>query len=451
MIPFDTDLEEHIIACMIYDPKCIADVYRIVKPRFFYHECNARLCDKIFKLWGEDETSVDITALSTTIRELGLSVSQVAERFRSIVTTANLEQHCTRLRDIAALRAAIRVSEELQEASELRDSDEIREAISKAEAKLSRITETVVPAETMKSADELAVAFHEDFDRIYNSESKTGVTGVASHFPDLDILTAGFQPSDLIILAARPSVGKTAFMNQLAMNMSVTGNEPGAIFSLEMSSKQLIQRMVANQGNLDLQRLRTGLIAPDDYVKYTTALGMISSGNFVIDDQAGMSVPEIKAKARKVQRERGLSYIMIDYLQLIRGEKGQNRYETVTAASGQLKGMAKELNVPVIALSQLSRSVEQRGDKKPMMSDLRESGAIEQDADIVAFLHREDYYDHETDQKNITQLIIAKHRNGPVGTVEFAFIKQYGKFLTLDRKYTPRRESDPQGKRKWAG
>ena len=264
------------------------------------------------------------------------------------------------------------------------------------------------------------------------------ITGIPSGFRDLDRLTSGFQRNDLIIVAARPSVGKTAFALNIAQNVAVNTDENVAIFSLEMGADQLVSRMLCAEGNIDAQRLRTGKLEGDDWGKLTMAMGSLSNSGIFIDDSAGIRVSEIRSKCRRLKQEHGLGMIVIDYLQLISGSSArmsENRQQEVSEISRSLKALARELNIPVIALSQLSRGVESRQDKRPMMSDLRESGSIEQDADIVGFLYRDDYYDQETEKQNIIEIIISKQRNGPVGTVELAFVKEYNKFVDLDHRY----------------
>ena len=262
------------------------------------------------------------------------------------------------------------------------------------------------------------------------------LTGLPTGFKELDRMTAGFQRNDLIIVAARPSVGKTAFALNIAQNTAIKTNETVAIFSLEMGASQLINRMLCAEGNIDAQNMRTGKLNDEEWRKLALAISTLSSTNIFIDDSPGIRVNEIRSKCRRLKQEHGLGMIVIDYLQLIQGSGiggGENRQQEVSEISRTLKQLARELEVPVIALSQLSRGVEQRQDKRPMMSDIRESGSIEQDADIVAFLYREDYYDREAaDEDNGTiEIIIAKQRNGPVGTVQLAFVKEYNKFVDL--------------------
>lgn len=280
----------------------------------------------------------------------------------------------------------------------------------------------------------------EVFDRVeLLHQNKGNTTGIPSGFVDLDKMTAGFQRNDLIIVAARPSVGKTAFALNIAQNVAVRAKETVAIFSLEMSAAQLVQRMICAEANLDANVMRTGEFkGDDDWAKLTMGIAALSEAEIYIDDTPGITVADIRAKCRRLKTEKGLGMIVIDYLQLIhgRGKAGENRQQEVSEISRTLKQIARELEVPVIALSQLSRGVEQRQDKRPMMSDLRESGSIEQDADIVAFLYRDDYYNQETEKKNIIEIIIAKQRNGPVGTVELVFLKNYNKFANYERAHS---------------
>ena len=291
-----------------------------------------------------------------------------------------------------------------------------------------------------------AGAFHQikdvlvrTYDNIEVMHNRVGdITGIATGFAELDRMTAGFQRNDLIIVAARPSVGKTAFALNIAQNVATKTDEKVAIFSLEMGAEQLVMRMLCAEGNIDAQRLRTGSLTDEDWGKLTMAMGSLSNAGIFIDDSPGVRVKEIRAKCRRLKQEQGgLGMILIDYLQLVlgSGRSGENRQQEVSEISRSLKALARELQVPVIAFSQLSRGVEQRQDKRPMMSDIRESGSIEQDADIVAFLYRDDYYDKESENKNIIEIIIAKQRNGPTGTVSLAFVKEYNKFVNLERRF----------------
>jgi replicative DNA helicase len=272
--------------------------------------------------------------------------------------------------------------------------------------------------------------------KIEDASRKHGtVTGISTGFIDLDTQTAGLQPSDLILLAARPSMGKTAFALNLAHHIAVHENQCVAIFSLEMSKEQLINRMFALQGHLDAQKLRSGQLEDAEWRELVDAAGVLSRSNLIIDDTPAISVSEMRSKCRKYKQEYGLSLIMIDYLQLMEssGSANVSQQQKIADISRSLKALARELNVPVIALSQLNRGVEQRDDKRPMMSDLRDSGAIEQDADVVMFIYRDDYYNHDSEKKGIAEVIIAKQRNGPIGTVDLAWMPEYTRFANLDR------------------
>ncbi|STY44736.1 Replicative DNA helicase [Listeria grayi] len=286
-----------------------------------------------------------------------------------------------------------------------------------------------------KNIKDVLVKTYDDIETLHNR--KGDITGIPTGFNELDKMTAGFQRNDLIIVAARPSVGKTAFALNIAQNVATKTDENVAIFSLEMGAEQLVMRMLCAEGNINAQNLRTGALTSDDWQKLTIAMGTLSNSGIYIDDTPGVRVNEIRSKCRRLKQETGLGMIVIDYLQLIAGSGrgGENRQQEVSEISRSLKALARELEVPVIALSQLSRSVEQRQDKRPMMSDIRESGSIEQDADIVAFLYREDYYDREGENDGTIEIIIAKQRNGPVGDVKLAFVKEYNKFVNLEIRY----------------
>jgi replicative DNA helicase len=437
--PFDTRLELHILGAMISDPECIADVIEIVKPKYFYHRSHMRIYEKIIEAWSEDETSVDLQLIAPSLAEQNISLSSIVEAAHSVFSTADIEKYCERLKDLAMLRSAGKIGEELVKATTLREQDEIRAAISKAELNLARLNEATARTDTLLTMKEAVIRFHEQFEKVYYS-SDGGVSGIPTGFRDLDAITSGLQRADLIIIGARPSMGKTTLGQQIALNVSLTPEGPGeptAFFSLEQSARQLAGRAMANQSLIDLSKLNSGLISDDEWEKYTLAMSRLSEANLVIDEQPGLTVNEIKAKARKIKRERGLSLVLIDYLGKIRApDPRMNRYEAVSENARLLKDMAKELDVPVICLAQLSRAVEQRQDKRPMMSDLRESGEIEQEADIIAFLYRDDYYNRDTERKNITELIIAKNRNGPIGTVELYFLKNFNRFVDVDRGHT---------------
>ena len=267
-------------------------------------------------------------------------------------------------------------------------------------------------------------------------ENKAGLTGLPTGFRDLDRMTSGLQPSDLILVAARPSMGKTAFTLNIAQNVGVRQHKTVAFFSLEMSQEQLVQRLLCQIAHIDSQKLRTGQLNSDEeWTRLTDACDKLYESPIYIDDTPGISVAEMRSKARRLKSEHGLDLIIVDYLQLMQGRNAESRQQEISEISRSLKALARELKVPLIALSQLSRSVESRQDKRPMLSDLRESGALEQDADIVSFLYLEDYYDKETENQHITEVILAKHRNGPVGSVKLYFKNEFTLFLNLDTQH----------------
>ena len=283
-----------------------------------------------------------------------------------------------------------------------------------------------------QSIKEVVIGAIEGIERAAKTAGK--VTGIASGFYDLDYKTAGFHPSDLILVAARPAMGKTAFVLNIAEHAAVKENIPTAIFSLEMSKEQLVKRILSMNSKVDSQAMRTGELQDDDWIKLVESAKVIGNSNLILDDTPGITISELRSKCRKYKLEFGLGMIIIDYLQLMQGSKGsESRQQEISEISRSLKALARELNVPVIALSQLSRAVEQRPDKRPMLSDLRESGAIEQDADMVMFIYRDDYYNKDSEEAGISEIIIGKQRSGPTGTVKLAWLSQYTKFANLER------------------
>jgi replicative DNA helicase len=354
----------------------------------------------------------------------------------SVPTTANTDYYIGILQEKALHRKAIvELRRQMQAAMQV---ERVSELITGMKAGTDALEDAAVTKKDFVTISDVALEVFDRTETVYNNrQSGIKVTGIPSGFTDLDDLTSGFQRSDLIIVAARPSVGKTAFALNVAQNAGFVQPEPVAIFSLEMGAAQLVQRMISANGCINATSLRNGEMMAKDWENLTLSIGSLSNCNILIDDSPTITVNEIRAKCRKLKRERGLSMILIDYIQLISGSgKGkENRQQEVSEISRKLKHLARELDVPVVALSQLSRGVEQRQDKRPMMSDLRESGSLEQDADIVAFLYRDDYYNRESERKNIIEVIVAKQRNGPVGTVELAFLKHINKFVDLDRRH----------------
>ncbi|AKF93728.1 replicative DNA helicase [Brevibacillus laterosporus] len=434
--PQNIEAEESVLGAIFLSKEALITAMELLRPEDFYKTSHQRIFNTMLALYerGEPVDLVTVTADlqdQKVLEETG-GVVYLTSLASSVPTAANIEFYAKIVEEKSLLRRLIRTATKIANDGYSRE-DEVGEIIADAEKYILEIAQNRNSGGFIPIRD----ALMETYERIeFLSQRKGDITGIPSGYPDLDKMTAGFQRSDLIILAARPSVGKTAFALNVAQNVAARANETVAIFSLEMSASQLVQRMICAEGNLDASRMRSGGLEEDDWQKLTMAIGTLAKAPVYIDDTPGITVQDIRAKCRRLQTEKGLGLILIDYLQLIQGRgKGDNRQQEVSEISRTLKGIARELNVPIIALSQLSRSVEQRQDKRPMMSDIRESGSIEQDADIVAFLYRDDYYDKETEAKNIIEIIIAKQRNGPTGTVELVFLKEFNKFVSLDHRY----------------
>ncbi|PDO10342.1 MAG: replicative DNA helicase [Candidatus Reconcilbacillus cellulovorans] len=435
--PHSLEAEQALLGAILRDPGVLPSVMAKISAEDFYRAAHQRIYAAMVEL-AQDNEPVDLVTLTARLvdrrqlEEVG-GVSYLAKLAQSVPTAAHAEHYAGIVEEKAVLRRLIRAASEIA-ASGYTETEDVERLLNEAEHRILDIARRRASGGFVAIRDVLMRVF-EQIEFLYHH--KGGTTGLPSGFHDLDRLTSGFQRSDLIIIAARPSVGKTSFALNIAQNVGVRAKETVAIFSLEMGAVQLVQRMICAEANVDSFKLRTGQLDPDDWEKLTMAIGTLSEANIFIDDSPSLTVFDIRAKCRRLKQERGLGLVVVDYLQLIQGRgRSDNRQQEVSEISRMLKQIARELDVPVIALSQLSRSVEQRQDKRPMMSDLRESGAIEQDADIVAFLYRDDYYDKDTDRKNIVEVIIAKQRNGPTGTIELAFLKNYNKFVSLDRKHT---------------
>lgn len=435
--PQNLEAEQAVLGAILLEPEALIAAMERLRSEDFYSVAHQRIFDAIVAL-NEDNKPFDLITLTARLQDQGEleevgGVSYLAKLSSAVPTAANVEYYAQIVEEKSMLRRLIRAATQIV-SSGYAEGDDVGELLSEAEQRIMELSNRRAAHGFVSIRDVLMEVF-ERVEHLYNHRG--GVTGIPSGFPDLDKMTSGFQRSDLIIVAARPSVGKTAFALNVAQNVAVRAGETVAIFSLEMSAAQLVQRMICAEANVDAGRMRNGELIGDDWEKLSMAIGTLSEAQIFIDDTPGITVADIRAKCRRLKKEKGLGMIMIDYLQLIsgRGKPGENRQQEVSEISRTLKQIARELEVPVVALSQLSRGVEQRQDKRPMMSDLRESGSIEQDADIVSFLYRDDYYDKETEKKNIIEIIIAKQRNGPVGTVELVFLKQFNKFVSVDRQH----------------
>lgn len=435
--PQNLEAEQAVLGAILLEAEALVASMERLRAEDFYSVSHQRIFEVMVAL-GEDGEPIDLVTLTARLQDLGQldevgGVSYLAKLAGAVPTAANVEYYAQIVEEKSMLRRLIRTATQIVSSGYATEED-VGVLLSDAERRIMELSHNRSSSGFISIRDVLMEVF-ERVEFLYNH--KGGVTGIPSGFVDLDKMTSGFQRNDLIILAARPSVGKTAFALNVAQNVAVRASETVAIFSLEMSAAQLVQRMICAESNVDATRMRTGDLKGDDWEKLSMAIGSLSEAQIYIDDTPGITVADIRAKCRRLKKEKGLGMVLIDYLQLIqgRGKAGENRQQEVSEISRTLKMIARELEVPVIALSQLSRGVEQRQDKRPMMSDLRESGSIEQDADIVAFLYRDDYYDKETEKKNIIEIIIAKQRNGPVGTVELVFLKQFNKFVNLNHSH----------------
>ncbi|QAY67518.1 replicative DNA helicase [Paenibacillus protaetiae] len=435
--PQNLEAEQAVIGAILLQSEALITAMERVRSEDFYSAPHQHIFEAMIEL-AENNQPVDLVTLTAhlqdkqLIEEIG-GVSYLARLANAVPTAANVDYYAQIVEEKSMLRRLIRTATNIV-SSGYSGAEEVNVLLSDAEQRIMEISNRRSGSGFVSIRDVLMEVF-EKVEHLYTN--KGGTTGIPSGFTDLDKMTSGFQRSDLIIVAARPSVGKTAFALNIAQNVGVRAGETVAIFSLEMGAAQLVQRMICAEANVDAGRMRTGHLEGDDWEKLTMAIGSLSEAQIFIDDTPGITVADIRAKCRRLKKEKGLGMILIDYLQLIqgRGKPGENRQQEVSEISRTLKQIARELDVPVIALSQLSRGVEQRQDKRPMMSDLRESGSIEQDADIVSFLYRDDYYNQDSEKKNIIEIIIAKQRNGPVGTVELVFLKNFNKFVSLDRTH----------------
>ncbi len=432
--PHNLEAEQSVLGAVLIDSDAIVKASGKISSDDFYRANHQKIFAAMIQLNASGEP-VDVITVSQLLKQreqledIG-GIGYLTDLANFVPTAANVEYYANIVEKSSVMRRLIRTATQIVSKGFAANED-VSEVLDEAERKILEVSQRRSSGAFVPIKEALIEVFH----RIdYLSKQKGSITGIPSGFQDLDRMTSGFQKSDLIIVAARPSVGKTAFALNIAQNVGVRAGQSVAIFSLEMSASQLVQRIICAEGNIDASKIRSGrLETEEEWDKLTMAIATLSEADIYIDDSATITVADIRAKCRRLKVERGLGLIVIDYLQLIqgRGKAGENRQQEVSEISRTLKAIARELEVPVIALSQLSRSVEQRQDKRPMMSDLRESGSIEQDADIVAFLYRDDYYDQESEKKNTIEIIIAKQRNGPVGTVELGFQKQYNKFVSL--------------------
>ena len=435
MPPHDIEAEQAVIGSMLTDKDSVISALEILKPEDFYREDNKVIFGAIVNLYNKAEP-IDIITLKSELVSLGKfeqvgGLEYLAELPDKVPTTANVEKYIKIVEEKSMMRNLIKTANELVNLG-YDEAQDVEDIMDSAEKKIFNIMQKRNQKGYSSIKDILVDSFTQ-LEELYNR--KQHITGVPTGFADLDYKTAGLHNSDLILVAARPAMGKSAFALNIATNAAVRARVPVAIFSLEMSKEQMGNRILCSEAMVDSNKVRTGRVDDEDWAKLAGASGELSESEIFIDDTPGISVMEIRAKCRKLKLEKNIGLVVIDYLQLVQAsnKKGGSREQEISEISRSLKILAKEINVPVIALSQLSRAPEQRPDHRPMLSDLRESGAIEQDADIVMFLYRDDYYNEESEKKNIAEVIIAKHRAGSTGTVELLWLGNYTKFANVEK------------------
>ena len=442
--PQNIEAEQSVLGAMLIDKEAIAKATEILSAEDFYREAHRVIFSAMLEIYNKNEavdmiTVTDILRRDNKLEDVG-GIAYITSLANVVLTAANVKYHAEIVAEKSVLRQLVKVSTEIA-AMGYEANDEVGVLLDTAESRILEISNRKKRADFTPISAVLMDSV-QNIEKLLNN--KGGLTGIPTGFNDLDKLTSGLHPSDFIILAARPSMGKTALALNIVQNVALrahkrVGCDPRSVafFSLEMSKEQLVNRMLCAEANIDSQRLRIGEMKEDDWTHLWDACDVMSKAKIYIDDTAGITVMDMRSRARRLKAEHGLDLIVVDYLQLMQGSGKRNtsgdRQQEVSEISRSLKALARELDVPVLALSQLSRGVEARQVKRPMLSDLRESGSLEQDADIVAFLYREDYYNPETENKH-TELIIAKHRNGPVDTVNLFFHKQFTKFVGFTKR-----------------
>lgn len=434
VLPHSIEAEQSVVGSMIMDKEAIIVASEIITGEDFYNKQYGIVFETMVEL-NDEGKPVDLVTLQNRLKEKDVppevsSLEFVRDLITAVPTSANIKYYANIVAEKATLRKLIKLNDEISNTC-YAGKESLEFILEDTEKKIFNVVQKrnvgeFVPIRqiVMNAMDKIEIA----------AKNKGSVTGIPTGFIDLDYRTAGMQPSDLILIAARPSMGKTAFVLNIAQHVAFKQNKTVAIFSLEMSKEQLVNRMFSLESNVDAQHLRTGQLSDQEWEKLIESAGVIGRSNLIIDDTPGISISELRSKCRKYKMEHNLSMIIIDYLQLMSGSgRSESRQNEISEISRSLKAIARELSVPVLALSQLSRAVEQRPDHRPMLSDLRESGAIEQDADVVMFIYRDDYYHKDSEKKNVAEIIVAKQRNGPIGTVDLVWLPEYTKFANLKK------------------
>ena len=431
-LPQSIEAEQSVLGSMITDKNAVVEAVEKLEENDFYRDGHKVIFKTISEMF-KDDMPVDLVTLLERLKateklEKAGGVTYVSELSSSLLTTINLSAYIKIVKEKSILRKLIKASTSIIEDS-YNKQGEVEEVLEGAEKKIFDIAEK----RTTSDFEPLNVVLERGFleiERLFNNKGE--ITGVGSGFVDLDAKTSGFQKGDMVLIAARPSMGKTTFALNIAEHAALREGKSVVVFSLEMSKEQWAYKVLCSEANVDMLKLRTGALDDKDWENIARATGPLSKAKIYIDDTAGVTVMEMRSKCRRLKLEYGIDLIVIDYLQLMSGSSNESRQQEVSEISRSIKALAKEMECPVIALSQLSRAPEQRADHRPMLSDLRESGSIEQDADLVMFLYRDEYYNKETEDTNIAECIIAKQRNGPVGTVKLAWLGQYSKFGNLE-------------------
>lgn len=432
-MPHNLEAERSVIGALIMDKDMVGPVSEIITKDDFYHQQYGIMFESIVELFNSQQPIDDVT-LSNKLREKDVSpeiasIENLSELVASVPLSVNAPHYANIVKEKSLLRLIIKTNQEIENSC-YNAEENVEQILDDTEKKIFSLIQNRSAAEfepiekiVMRAVNKIASA----------AKLHGTVTGIPTGFRDLDNQTAGLQPSDLILIAARPSMGKTAFVLNIADYVTCQKHMAAAVFSLEMSKEQLVNRLLSQESRVDAQKLRTGQLQEADWEKLVEGANIVGASDLIIDDTPGISIGQLRSKCRKYKLEKDIKIIFIDYLQLMTGGgKSESRQQEISEISRSLKALARELNVPVVALSQLSRAVEQRPDHRPMMSDLRESGAIEQDADVIMFIYRDDYYNKDTENKNVSEIIVAKQRNGPIGTIELAWLPEFTRFANKE-------------------
>lgn len=432
--PNDIIAEQAVLGSMLADTDAVVKAIEILKPEDFYREDHKEIYSAMLELYGLGEP-IDFLTLRNILQQRGTLEKVGSEMFLStlidsVPTTSNIESYVKIVEEKATLRSLIKAANDIL-AMGYASTEEVNSIIEKTEKKIFDVLQNR-NSRGYASIKDILIDTFDNIEQLYKKKSK--VSGIESGFTDLDLKTSGLNPSELIMVAARPAMGKSAFVLNIAHHVAMNGKVPVMIFSLEMSKEQMVNRILCSEAEVDSMKVRTGDLDSEDWIKLGKASGNLAEAPIYIDDTPGLSSAELRAKCRKAKLEKDIGLIIIDYLQLMESKgRNESRQNEISEISRSLKILAKELNVPVIALSQLSRAPESRPDHRPILSDLRESGSIEQDADIVMFIYRDDYYNENSEKKNIAEVTLAKHRGGSTGTVELLWLGNYTKFVNIEK------------------